>query len=414
MSFVIASLRGMLGILVLLILAWALSSNRRKIPWRVIGWGIGLQVAFALLILKTSAGAAVFEGIRRGAARVIAFAGDGSAFMFGILGKPGAELQMLDGQANPVGFGFAVAFQVLPIIVFFSSLIAILYHFGLLQRVVQGFAWVMKKTMKISGAESLAVAANVFVGNVESPLVIRPYLKEMTRSELAAVMTAGFATIAGSVMAAYIGFGVDAGHLLSASVMSAPAAVVIAKVMFPETGDPKTLAGAKLHVEERAVNVIDAAATGAIQGLKIAAIVGAMLIAFLSLIAMINYLLAFANTSLGAIFGYVFAPVAWCMGVSSEDTLKVGQLLGTKVAVNELVAYLDLVRLRETLSERSVVISTYALCGFANFGSIAIAIGGIGAMAPERRADLARLGIRTMFGGALASWLTATVAGMMI
>jgi concentrative nucleoside transporter, CNT family len=279
---------------------------------------------------------------------------------------------------------------------------------------VQGFAWGMKKTMKISGAESLAVASNIFVGNVESPLVIRPYLQEMTQSELAAVMTAGFATIAGSVMAAYIGFGVDAGHLLSASVMSAPAAVVIAKVMFPETGTPKTMAGARIHVEERAVNVIDAAANGAISGLKIAAIVGAMLIAFLSLIAMINYLLAFAHTSLGGIFGYVFAPVAWCMGVSSEDTLKVGQLLGTKVAVNELVAYLDLVRLRETLSERSVVISTYALCGFANFGSIAIAIGGIGAMAPDRRADLARLGIRTMFGGALASWLTATVAGMMI
>ena len=236
----------------------------------------------------------------------------------------------------------------------------------------------------------------------------------MTLSELAAVMTAGFATIAGSVMAAYIGFGVDAGHLLAASVMSAPASLIIAKIMYPETETPGTLAGATVHTDEQTVNFIDAAASGAIQGLKIAAIVGAMLIAFISLIAMINYLLAFAHTSLGALFGYAFSPIAWCMGVDSGDTLTVGRLLGTKIAVNELVAYLDLVRLKAQMSPRSVVIATYALCGFANFGSVAVAIGGIGAMAPTRRADLARIGIKTMFGGALASFVTASIAGMMV
>jgi CNT family concentrative nucleoside transporter len=277
-------LRGILGIAVMLLIAWALSSHRRKIPWRVIAWGIGLQLLFALFILKTTVGQIAFDFIRRGAAKLISFSGEGGSFLFGVLGQPGVQLKMLDLQNNPISFGFAVAFQVLPIIIFFSSLIAILYHFGILQRIVQGFAFGMRKSMKISGAESLAVASNIFVGNVESPLVVRPYLNEMTASELGTVMTAGFATIAGSVMAAYIGFGVDAGHLLAASVMSAPAAVVIAKLMFPETETPKTLEGASIHLDEKPVNVIDAAATGAIQGLKIAAIVGAMLIAFLSLI----------------------------------------------------------------------------------------------------------------------------------
>jgi CNT family concentrative nucleoside transporter len=407
-------LRGALGIVVMLLMAWALSSDRRKIPWRVIAWGIGLQLAFALFILKTPVGRTGFDVIRRGAAKLISFSGEGAAFLFGVLGKPGLPLAMQDQSGNPVAFGFAVAFQVLPIIVFFSSLIAVLYHFGVLQRVVQAFAFVMRKTMRISGAESLAVAANVFAGNVESPLVVRPYLSDMTLSELGAVMVAGFATIAGSVMAAYIGFGVDAGHLLAASVMSAPAAVVVAKLMFPETGTPKTMAGAAVHLDDKPVNVIDAAAGGAVQGLKIAATVGAMLIAFLSLIAMVNYFLGFAHTSLESLLGYLFSPFAWCMGVEGKDVLAVGQLLGTKVAVNELVAYLHLVGLKAGLADRSTVIATYALCGFANFGSVAIAIGGIGAIAPNRRADLARLGLKAMFGGALASWLTASIAGMMV
>lgn len=411
---VIPYLRGIFGIAVLLLIAWALSNHRKKVPWRVIGWGLGLQLVFALFILKTDVGKIVFDFIRRGAAKVVSFSGDGATFMFGVLGTPGKQLQLQDGAGNLLAFGFSVAFQVLPIIVFFSALIAILYHFGLLQRIVSGFAFVMRKTMKVSGAESLAVAANVLVGNVESPLVVRPYLNTMTLSELAAVMTAGFATIAGSVMAAYISFGVDAGHLLAASVMSAPSSLIIAKIMFPETEVPRTLAGASVHTEEKTVNVIDAAASGAIQGLKIAAVVGAMLIAFISLIAMVNYLLAFAHTSLGHLFGYAFSPIAWCMGVDTKDTLHVGRLLGTKIAVNELVAYLDLVRLAPEMAPRSTVIATYALCGFANFGSVAVAIGGIGAMAPSRRADLARIGIKTMFGGALASFITAAIAGMLV
>jgi concentrative nucleoside transporter, CNT family len=411
---VVPYLRGILGIAVLLAIAWLIGNRRRSIPVRQIGWGIALQVLLALFILKTPFGRALFDILRKGAAKLISFSGDGAVFLFGLQGKPGVSLQVLDGNGDPIGLGFAVAFQVLPIIVFFSALIAILYHFGILQRIVRAFAFVMRKTMKISGAESLAVAANIFVGNVESPLVVRPYLSGMTRSELATVLVAGFGTIAGSVMAAYIGFGVDAGHLLAASVMSAPAAVVIAKLMFPETETPETMAGANIDTGEKAVNVIDATATGAIQGLKIAATVGAMLIAFLSLIALINYLFGFLNTSLGMLFGYLFAPLAWCMGVPSEDMLSVGKLLGTKVAINELVGYLELVGIKDQLAERSSVIATFALCGFANFGSIAIAIGGIGAIAPNRRADLARLGLYTMVGGALASFMTATIAGMML
>ncbi|MCP4676762.1 MAG: NupC/NupG family nucleoside CNT transporter [Deltaproteobacteria bacterium] len=407
-------LRGILGIAVLLAIAWAISSNRRKIPWRIIVWGLGLQVVFAVLILKTTAGKMVFDVIRRGATKLISFSGEGASFMFGVLGKPGTQLNMLDASSEPVSFGFAVAFQVLPVIVFFSSLMAILYHFGIMQKIVAVFAWVMRRTMKISGAESLAVAANIFVGNVASPLAVRPYLADMTTSELAMVMTAGFATVAGSVMAAYIGFGVDAGHLIAASVMSAPAAVVISKLIYPETDTPKTMDGAKVTVDKETVNFIDAAATGAAQGLRIAAMVGAMLIAFLSLIALVNYLLGFAHTSLGEIFGYVFSPIAWCMGVESGDMLAVGELLGTKVTINELVGYLQLVAIKGQIGERSYLIATYALCGFANFGSIAIAIGGIGGIAPSRRKDLARLGLRTMLGGALASWLTASIAGMMI
>jgi CNT family concentrative nucleoside transporter len=306
-------LRGILGIAVLLFIAWALSTNRRRIPWRIIAWGLGLQIAFALLILKTTAGQVAFDFVRRVATRLISFSGDGAGFLFGLLGKPSSQLSMLNAANEPVSFGFAVAFQVLPVIVFFSSLMAVAYHFGIMQKIVAGFAWVMRRTMKISGAESLAVAANIFVGNVESPLAVRPYLADMTMSELAAVMTAGFATVAGSVMAAYIGFGVDAGHLLAASVMSAPAAVVAAKLLYPETEVPKTIHGAKVHVDKQTVNFIDAVATGAIQGLRIAAVVGAMLLAFISFIALINYVLGFVHTSLGEILGYVFSPFAFCM-----------------------------------------------------------------------------------------------------
>jgi CNT family concentrative nucleoside transporter len=416
--------RGIIGIVLLVGIAWALSTNRRKIPWRAVVWGLGLQIGFALLILKTAVGHWVFDIVRRAASRLLSFSDAGASFLFGNLYKgvdstpPGQEgwaLALVDpATQSPVQVGVVVAFHVLPVIIFFASLMGVLYHFGVMQRIVQGFAFVMRRALKISGAESLAVAANVFVGMVEAPLAIRPYVSRMTISELATVMTAGFATVAGSVLASYIRFGVDAGHLLTASVMSAPAAVMIAKLMYPETGTPSTMQGADFRVEKTAVNGIDAAATGALQGLKIAAIVGAMLIAFLSLIALINYLLGFIHLSLGEIFGFLFAPIAWCMGVDSADMLDVGRLLGTKVAVNEFVGYLDLVSLKGQLSERSFAIATYALCGFANFGSIAILIGGVGSIVPERRSELARLGLKTMVGGAMASWITASIAGMML
>jgi CNT family concentrative nucleoside transporter len=405
-------------------LAWALSNNRRIIPWRVIAWGLGLQVLFGIIILKTTAGQVVFDYIRLGANKLLSFSDAGAGFLFGNLykgiaspvqGEMGWSLSLIDpATSNPVQVGFIIAFHVLPVIIFFSSLLAILYHVGIMQKVVGVFAFAMRKTMKISGAESFAAAANIFVGNVESPLAIRPFIKDMTMSELTLVMTSGFATVAGSVMATYIRFGVDAGHLLSASIMSAPASVMVAKILWPETETPKTANGAKIEVEKTTVNVIDAAATGAVDGLKIAATVGAMLIAFLSIVAMINYFLGIGGTSLAEIFGYIFSPIAYAIGIDIEDVRKVGGLLGTKVAINEFVGYLDLMGLKTQISHRSFVISTYALCGFANFGSIGIAIGGIGQIAPNRRGDLAKLGLKTMIGGALASWLTASVAGILI
>jgi CNT family concentrative nucleoside transporter len=421
---IVYRLQGLLGIVVLLGLAWAMSNNRRKVPWRILGFGLGLQVLFGLIVLKTELGKGAFDLVRRAANRLLSFSDAGAGFVFGNLykgipspvsGEPGWSLSLIDpATSNPVQMGFVVAFHVLPVIIFFSSLLSILYHIGVMQRLVAGFAWVMRRTMKISGAESLATAANIFVGNVESPLAVRPYIEKMTTSELALIMTSGFATVAGSVMATYIRFGVDAGHLLSASIMSAPAAVMVAKLMFPETAIPQTADGTNIRIEKETTNIIDAAATGAFQGLKIAATVGAMLIAFLSLVAMINFFLGFAGTSLGELFGYLFSPIAFCMGVDKSDVLRVGALLGTKVAINEFVAYLDLIAIKEQISERSFVIGTYALCGFANFGSIGIALGGIGQIAPGRRADLARLGLKTMFGGALASWITASIAGMLI
>lgn len=414
--------QGLLGIVAILGIACLLSNNRKKIPWRIVIWGIGLQVGLAVLILGTSVGQQVFDYVRLGAHRLLSFSDAGAGFLFGNLykgvessppGDLGWSLQLLSRNQHPIGLGTIVAFHVLPIIIFFSALTAILYHLGIMQKLVQGFAFVMQRTMKISGPESLAVAANVFVGMVEAPLCIKPYIKKMTQSELACIMTAGFATVAGSVMASYIRFGVDAGHLLAASVMSAPAAIVIAKIMVPEVVSHST-ATVQIDLDEKMVNVVDAAASGAVQGLKVAAIVGAMLIAFLSLVAMVNYFLGFMHTSLGQILGWIFSPLAFCMGIESKEIFDVGALLGTKLSVNEFVAYLDLVNLKETLSPRSFTIATFALCGFANLGSVAILIGGISALVPERKKDLATLGLKAMLAGALASFLTATIAGIII
>lgn len=411
----------------MLFLAWLMSNNKKKINFRLIGWGLGLQVLFALIILKTSPGHNLFMFLESLFMKLMSFSDAGAKFMFGelLLGmEPADGSRFLIMEAGKEGcrsiadifaaYGPGFAFKVMPSIIFFASLIGVFYHLGIMQRIVAGMAWVMAKTMGTSGSESLSAACNVFVGQSEAPLLIKPYVSKMTQSELMAVMTGGFATIAGAVLAAYVSFGVNAGHLMSATVMSAPAALVIAKIIFPETEESLTKGTVKLQVEKDTANVVDAAARGATTGLKLAANVGAMLIAFIALVALVNHLFSYIGTSLNEIMGYVFSPIAFFMGVPFEDVFEVGQLLGTKIAVNEFVAYLDLTALQGQISERSFAISTYALCGFANFSSIAIQIGGIGAIAPDRKTDLAKLGIRAMFGGALASWLTATIAGIFV
>jgi CNT family concentrative nucleoside transporter len=372
--------------------------------------------------------------------RLLSFTDIGSGFLFGNLYRATPEIvenlprsevtghvQVVDSATGAfVDLGLIIAFHILPTIIFFSALMSVLYHLGIMQRLVGGMAWIMQRTMKTSGSETLSSAANVFVGITEAPLVVRPYVGGMTTSELMAVMVGGFATVAGGVMAAYVRFGIDAGHLLTASVMSAPAALILAKMVIPETEESQTVGSVRVRVEKETVNVIDAAAHGALVGLKLAANVGAMLLAFIALLALVDFLLlkissplagavpALEGLSLSKIFGWLFSPLAWLIGVPGGDVKTVGSLIGTKVAVNEFLAYIDLSAARETISTKAYVISTYALCGFANFGSIAIMIGGIGGIAPERRHDLARLGFKAMITGALASAITAALAGILI
>ncbi|PIE76396.1 NupC/NupG family nucleoside CNT transporter [bacterium DOLJORAL78_65_58] len=418
----------LLGIIVLLAIAWLLSNNRRLFPWRIVLWGLGLQGILAVLLLKTPWGGTFFAGARNFVTRLLSFTDVGAGLLWGNLYRTSEEVvafntpsdgywlvtNSVTGELQPLGTIFVI--HILPTIIFFSSLMALLYHLGLMQKMIAVMAWVMRKTMGTSGSETLSASANVFVGQTEAPFVIKPYLSSMTRSELMAVMVGGFATVAGGVMAAYVRFGIDAGHLLAASVMSAPAALVIAKIMFPEVEESPTRGAVSLDVPREHANFLDAAAGGAAVGLKLAANVGAMLLAFTALVAMLNYGLGFLGTSLQQIFGWIFAPIAFVMGVPWSEATTFGNLLGTKIAVNEFLAYIELSGAMNdgSLSPRSVVIATYALCGFANFSSIAIQIGGIGTIAPERRADVAGLGLRAMFGGALASWLTATIAGVLI
>ncbi len=419
-----------LGMVALLVLAWLCSSRRKQVPWRVIVWGLALQFAFALFILRTPIGLAIFDWARTAINTLLGFTTYGAAFVFGhlALNPTNPEHAPLMAQyGKPAGLVFI--FGVLTTIIFFASLMSILYHLGIMQAVVKAVAWVMVRTMGTSGAESLSAAANIFVGQTEAPLVVRPYVAQMTRSELMAVMTGGFATIAGGVMAAYVAFGIDAGHLLTASVISAPAALVMAKLMEPETEEPLTKGTVRVTFERTTVNVIDAAAVGAADGLRLMFNVAAMLVAFLALLAMINAFLGWidrtflahfiplqgrAPLSLETLLGYLFAPLAFLLGTPLQDVLTMGSLMGIKVAANEFVAFLRLAELKDTTDPRTFVLATYALCGFANFGSIAIQIGGISAIAPERRADLARLGLKAMWAGALASWLTACVAGVLI
>ncbi|PYQ73540.1 MAG: NupC/NupG family nucleoside CNT transporter [Acidobacteria bacterium] len=409
-------LQPIFGALVILGIGYGFSTNRRAINWTTVAWGVSLQVVFAVIVLKTAIGQRVFTTLGSLITKLLGFAGVGAAFVFGPLGNGTVWGRVMTAALGPDGSQYATifAFQVLPTIIFIAALFAILYYFGVMQVIVHLFAIVMQRVMKASGAESLNVAASIFMGQTEAPLTIRPYLPEMTYSELMTVMTSGMAHISGGIMAAYILFGIEAKHLLTAVIMTAPGTIMMAKMLVPETEVPKTMGTVKLEVEKTDVNVIDAAGRGTGEGLHLALNVGAMLISFLALVALVNALLGLANLSLQQIFGWVFAPVAWSMGVPWRDAPTIGNLLGTRMALNEFVAYSQLGPLKAQLDPKSFTICTFALCGFANFSSIGIQIGGIGALAPNRRHDLARLGLRAMFAGTLANFMTATIAGFLL
>jgi len=409
-------LQPVFGAIVIMAIAIAFSTNRSAIRWSTVAWGLGLQVVFAMIVLKTDIGQRVFTTLGAYITRLLGFSSVGSAFVFGALGDSSVWTRVMTGALGPEGAQQAsmFAFQVLPTIIFIAALFAILYYFGVMQIVVRAFAVLMHRVMGASGAESLNVAASIFMGQTEAPLTIRPFLPEMTQSELMTVMTSGMAHVSGGVMAAYILFGVEAKHLLTAVIMTAPGTIMMAKIFVPEVETPKTMGSVTLDVETTDVNVIDAAGRGTGEGLHLALNVGAMLISFLALIALVNALLGLVHLSLPQIFGWVFAPVAWSMGVPWRDAGVVGNLLGTRMALNEFVAYSQLGPLKGSLDPKSFTICTYALCGFANFSSIGIQIGGIGALAPNRRHDLARLGLRAMFAGTLANFMTATIAGFLL
>lgn len=423
------------GLVILMLLAWGMSSDRRRVPYRLIIGGIGLQFALAALILWTRPGLWFFDGIGVFFNKMLSFVDAGASFVFDIHPRPGES-------ALPPKFLLlrSFAFGVLPTIIFFSAFMSVLYYLGVMQRIVVAMAWLMQKTLRTSGAESLAAAANVFVGHTEAPLVVRPYIDGMTLSELNALMIGGFATISGGLLAVYAGMGIHPGHLMTASVISAPAALLVAKLMLPELDTPQTAGNVRLTHERRGVNVIEAAAIGTTEGLQLALNVAAMLIAFLALIAMLDAILGWAGNQMHAAaaflgwvppestwhwslekgLGILFAPLAWIMGIEARDCPRAGELLGIKMVANEFLAYSQLgAWIRDadpalSLSVRSQYILTYALSGFSNFGAIGIQLGGIGALAPSRRPDLARLGLRAMLGGTIACCMTACVAGVLI
>jgi len=391
------------GLVVMMGLAWLISSNRKKMNGRLILTGVGLQLLFGLIVIKTELGRGFFEVTRVLVNKVISFSDSGA--------------EMLFGEGFKEHF---FAFSVLPTIIFVSTLTAILFHLGFIQKIVGAMSWLMVRVMDVSGSESLAASANVFIGQTEAPLVIKPYIKSMTRSELMALMTGGFATVAGGVMAAYASFGADPGHLLAASIMSAPASLVLAKIIMPEQEDSPTKGHVKIRIEKQGANFFDAACNGASDGLRLAANVAAMLIAFVALAALLNYGMSFlpqvggSPLSIERVLGWLFSPLAYVMGVPLSDIGSVGGLLGKKMFLNEFVAFLDLREMKASLDPRSFTLATYALCGFANFSSIGIQIGGIGALVPERRRDLAVLGFKAMIAGTLAANMTACVAGILI
>ncbi|MCU0228812.1 MAG: NupC/NupG family nucleoside CNT transporter [Bryobacterales bacterium] len=403
---------GLLGLAFILGMAWLFSRDRKRIRPSLLLWGLGLQLGFALLVLKTGFGG-LFQYASIGVNALFEYVEAGSGFVFG---------EALGTKQGP--FGVLFAFQVLPIIIFIASFFSILYYFGVMQVLVRLMARLMQRVMGASGAESTNVAASIFMGQTEAPLTIRPFLPKLTESELFTVMTCGMAHVSGAVMAAYVKLaGVDIQHLLTAVIMTAPATILIAKMLVPESGQPETMGRVDIEVEKPGVNVIDAAARGAGDGLQLSLNIAAMLIAFLGLIAMVNGVfgwvhglpgMSWAPDSLQGLFGILFAPVAWLLGVAWADAQAIGNLLGTRLVLNEFVAFLQLGPLKETLSPRSFTIATYALCGFANFSSIAIQVGGIGALAPSRKSDLARLGLRAVAAGTMANFMSACIVGLLL
>ncbi len=424
---VFSILFGLFGLACLVAIAWLFSNNKGRVNWTLVATGITLQIAFATLVLKVPGGKDAFQWLSDVFVKVLSFVSAGSGFLFGGL---------VDIPKN----GFIFAFQVLPTIIFFAALMGVLYHLNVMQAIVKGMAWAITKVMKVSGAETTSVCASVFIGQTEAPLTVRPYISKMTESELITMMIGGMAHIAGGVLAAYVLMlggpdpelqGFYAKHLLAASIMAAPATLVIAKILVPEVGEPLTRGTVQMEVEKTTSNVIDAAAAGAADGLKLALNIGAMLLAFIALIAMLNAPLTWLGeitglaemlgkpTDMANLLGYLLAPIAWLIGVPWVDAVTVGGLIGQKIVLNEFVAYsalADIVNLKEgmpTLTPQGTLVATYALCGFANFSSIAIQIGGIGGLAPERRQDLARLGMRAVLGGSIATFMTATIAGVL-
>ncbi|WP_286070984.1 nucleoside transporter C-terminal domain-containing protein [Stenotrophomonas sp. 57] len=418
---------GLFGLAVLIGITWLFSNNKRAVDWKLVATGITLQIAFAALVILVPGGRDVFDALGHGFVKVLSFVNEGSGFIFGSL-------------MDTKNYGFIFAFQVLPTIIFFSALMGVMYHLNIMQAIVRVMAWAITKVMRVSGAETTSVCASVFIGQTEAPLTVRPYIAKMTQSELLTMMIGGMAHIAGGVLAAYVGMlgGGDpvqqafyAKHLLAASIMAAPATLVVAKLLIPETGTPLTRGTVKMEVEKTSSNIIDAAAAGAGDGLKLALNIGAMLLAFIALIALLNAPLTWIGdvtglaamigkpTNLSTIFGYVLAPIAWVIGTPWADATTVGSLIGQKVVINEFVAYTELSQIVNgqvagvSLSDEGRLIATYALCGFANFSSIAIQIGGIGGLAPERRHDLAKFGLRAVLGGTIATFMTATIAGVL-
>ncbi len=403
---------GILGIITILGLAYAFSTNRRAIRLKTVAWGLGLQFLFAVFVLRVDAGRAAFQKAGDAVTQLLSYAYAGSHFVFGDLAKPGSQLGYF-------------AFGVLPTVIFIAAFFAVLYHLGVMQIIIRIFAWVMTRVMGASGAESLNVAASIFMGQTEAPLTIRPFLPELTRSELMTVMTSGMAHVSGGIMAAYIAFGIDPKHLLSAVIMTAPGTLLMAKMLVPETEQAKTAGKVVMSAEEEKTeaeeNLIGAIARGTTDGLYLALNIAAMLVSFLALIALTNGIfggihnhISWFPQSLEQVFGYIFAPVAWVIGIPAHDCLKVGNLLGTRMVLNELVAFSILGQMKTLLDPRSITIATFALCGFANLSSIGIQIGGIGALAPNKRGELAKLGVRAMLAGTMANLMSASIAGMLL